>query len=198
MGDDRLNGFEVEIRGGRFIGQDISRVEDVEPLVLHSAEIEVAHRDDVEHAEIILAAIGFLVPAHRALQRVHRPGGARGVAPVDMDAEIDVFTGHRGEGIAQHVIFAGAEREEIGGLLVGVDPFRVMAPARKVARGARGAIGEEDREFVLRADHPYAEGTHHVRTVRIEGDAAEAFGLALGAEPPAREIETRQRGVGFR
>ncbi|MEO0642995.1 MAG: CTP synthetase, partial [Pseudomonadota bacterium] len=43
----------------------IGRVEHVEPFILHRSEIEIAHRNDVEHAEIISALEpmhGILVP----------------------------------------------------------------------------------------------------------------------------------------
>ena len=54
--DDPFDALVVEVGGGRGIGQQQRRIEDVEALVLHRAGVEVAHRDDHEQVEVILAA----------------------------------------------------------------------------------------------------------------------------------------------
>ena len=77
VGDDALDALVVHVGGGRRVGQQERGVEDVQPLVLHGPEVEVAHGDDHEQVEVVLAAEGLLVPLHRALQRVHGVGGAR-------------------------------------------------------------------------------------------------------------------------
>ena len=105
--DDALDGFEVCIGGRVLVRQHIGRVEDVQPLVLHGAEIEVADGHDVEHAQIIFPAICVLVPFHGTLQAVHRPGRAVGIALVDMDRQVDGPATHCGELVAMDVIVAG-------------------------------------------------------------------------------------------
>ena len=70
--DDRLDVGVVGVGRGLGQGEHVLVVEDVEALVLHRAHVEVGHGDDVEHVEVVFAAEGLLVPAHRALQRVHR------------------------------------------------------------------------------------------------------------------------------
>ena len=85
--DDRLDIGEVGVGRGLLVGQHVFVVEDVEALVLHRAHVEVGHGDDVEDVEVVFAAELLLVPAHRALQRVHRVGGARLLAVLDIDAE---------------------------------------------------------------------------------------------------------------
>ena len=92
MRDDR---FDVEIIGvgcGFGARENIFVVEDVETLVLHRAHIEIRHRDDVENVEIVFAAKGFLVPAHRPDQGVQRVTGAVFLAPLDINAQIDFST----------------------------------------------------------------------------------------------------------
>ena len=64
-------------------------VEDVEALVLHRAEIEGGDRHDHEDVEIVFAAICLFVPAHRALERIHRVGALRLVAMLDIDGQRD-------------------------------------------------------------------------------------------------------------
>ena len=54
-------------RGFRY-GENVFVVEDVEALVLHRAHGEVGDGDDVEHVEIIFAAIDEFVPAHGVIR----------------------------------------------------------------------------------------------------------------------------------
>jgi hypothetical protein len=71
VGDDALDHLVVAVGRGGGGGEDILRVEDVQPLVLHRAHVEVVHGHDVEHVEVVFAAVDLLVPAHRPLERVH-------------------------------------------------------------------------------------------------------------------------------
>jgi hypothetical protein len=86
MRDDRLDIGVVGVGRGVLVGQDVFVVEDVEALVLHRAHVEVGHGDDVEDVEIVFAPEHLLVPFHGALERVHRIGGARLLAVLDIDA----------------------------------------------------------------------------------------------------------------
>ena len=54
--------------------------------------IRKRNRDDVENVEIVFAAKGFLVPAHRPDQGVQRVTGAVFLAPLDINAQIDFST----------------------------------------------------------------------------------------------------------
>ena len=62
--DDPGDGVEITVGRGVGVGQDVARIEDVEPLVLHRAEVEIVDRDDVEQVEVIFAAVGAFVPRH--------------------------------------------------------------------------------------------------------------------------------------
>ena len=74
--DDGLDRDEVVVGRGLGRGQHVLVVEDVEALVLHRAHVEVGHGDDHEDVEIVFAAERLLVPAHRALERVHGVAGS--------------------------------------------------------------------------------------------------------------------------
>ena len=87
MGDDALDMGEVVVGRRVEVGQDVLVVEDVEALVLHRPHVEVRHRHDHEDVEIVFAAEGGLVPAHRPLQRIHRIGAARLLAVLAIDAQ---------------------------------------------------------------------------------------------------------------
>ena len=51
------------------------------------------------------------------------------------------------------------------------------------------------KRFAVRL-HPHPVAAEHVGAVGEEGDAAEALGLALGAQHPARRVEAHQLAVG--
>ena len=86
---DALDARVVVVGRGLGRGEQQPVVEDVEALVLHRAEIEGADRHDHEDVEIVFAAVFLLVPAHRALERIHRIGDLGFVAVLDIDAQID-------------------------------------------------------------------------------------------------------------
>src|SRR3546814_4252072 len=59
-------------------------------------------------------------------------------------------------------------------------------------------IGKQHRELCLARAHPHAPGRKHVGPVGEERDPAEALGLALRAQHPARGIKPFELGVGGR
>ena len=99
VGDHRLDALVVGVGGGLGARQHVAGIEDVEALVLHRAHVEVVDGDDHEAVEVVLAAVGLLVPFHRALQRVHGVGAAAFVAGADPDLQEDVAAGAGGEAI---------------------------------------------------------------------------------------------------
>ena len=90
VGNDAFDAVVVGVARGIGARQHELVVEDVEALVLHGPHVEVAHRDDVEHIEIVFAAKALLVPAHGALQGVHGPAAAVFLAGLDIDIERDL------------------------------------------------------------------------------------------------------------
>ena len=190
--DDR--GDRVVIRIGRSvgIGQDVAAVEDVQPLVLHRAEVEVVDRDDVEHVEIIFAAIDALVPRHRDLERGQRMLGLGQVAVAHPDAELHLAARHRREARAVGGQVAGDQREQVARLGVGIAPFGPVLAVGQVARRDRIAISQQHRKALLVGGHLDRIARQHVGTIGEEGDAAEPFRFALRAQIAARRIESHQ------
>ena len=111
------------------------------------------------------------------------------------DGEVDLAAGHGGEAVAVRFEVARDQGEQVGGLGERVFPFRPMPPAVALASRHRVAVGEQDREARLVGFHPHPIPAEHVGPVREEGDPAEAFGLALRAQHPARFVEAHQLGV---
>src|SRR6185295_3557680 len=83
---------------------------------------EVEHRHDHEHVEIVFAAERLLVPAHRALERIHGVAGAVFLAGLHIDAERDLAAGHGDEAVLDVAELAADQREQIGGLRPGIGP----------------------------------------------------------------------------
>ena len=71
-------------------------------------------------------------------------------------------------------------------------PDREMATVTGITGVTRRAVRQEDRVRRLVCRHVHREAAHHIRTVGIEGDAPEADGLALCAEPPSGHVQSRQ------
>ena len=197
VGDDALDPLIVQVGGRRRVGQQERRVEDVQPLVLHRPEIEVAHGDDHEQVEVVLAAECVLVPLHGALEGVHGVGGAVRHAGVDIDAQVDGPAAHGDQAVDQLVQLTGHQGEQVAGLGEGVVPDGEMTPARQVARLHQVAVGQQALEALGRLDAHRVTG-EHVGAVGEPGDLAEALGLALGAEAAAGHVEAVERLVVLR
>ena len=198
MRHDPGDAVEIAIGGGVDIGQDVARIEDVEPLVLHRAEIEIFDRHNVEQVEVILAAIGLLVPRHRLLETGHRVRGLGEVLVLDPDAKLDLAPAHRGETVSVHRQVARDHREQIGRLRERVVPLGPVRPVSAFAPCGFVAVGEQHRIGRFVGAHPHRIDAQHVGPVGVEGDPAEALALALGAENPARGVKPHQLAVGGR
>ena len=133
VGHHALDAFIVQVRRRLRVGQQQGRVEDVEALVLHGSEVEVAHGDDHEEVQVVLAAKGLLVPAHGPFQGVHGVGRPGRHARVDIDLQLHIPPARGDEAVGQFVQFAGHQGEEVAGLGEGIVPHRITAPVRSPA-----------------------------------------------------------------
>ena len=170
-------------------------VEDVEALVLHRAHVEGRDGDDHEDVQIVFAAIGYFIPPHRTLQRIHRIGDVRLIAVFDIDGQIHLAAGHGGEAVAQHAEVTCDQREEIARLLERIVPHREMFAAGKIAVVDQIAVRQQHGIFLFVRFDAGGVDRQIVGTVEEIGDAAEAFGFALRAEDVARFVETGERSV---
>ncbi len=142
MGDHGLDLGEIGIGCGVGRGQHVFVVEDVEAFVFHRAHVEVGDGDDHEDVEIVFAAERGLVPAHRALERIHRVAAAALLAGLDIDAQHHVAAGHGFEAILDMAEFAADHGEQIRWLGMRVVPDREMASARQVTAFGQIAVGQ--------------------------------------------------------
>ena len=195
VGDDGLDALIVAVGRRLRPSQDEFGVEDVEALVLHRAHVEVGNGGDVEDVEVVFKAVDLLVPLHGALEAVHGVGAAILVAAPDPDVQDDVAAGLGGEVVGDGDEVARDQRKEVGRLGVRVFPARPMPAVLALARAGRVAVGEQHRVARLVGRDGDGETRHHVRTVGEVGDAAEAFGLALGEEIAAGGVEAGELGV---
>ena len=196
MRDDGRDRVVIHVGRGLRIDQDVARVEDVEALVLHRAEVEIGDGDDVERVEVIFAAVDLLVPLHRRLERFHGVAGARNVALAHPDAELDRPAGAGDEAVAVAGEIAGDEREQVGGLGERVVPFGEVPLIGKIAAALVIAVRKQDRKACLVGGHPHPVAGQHVGPVGEGRDPPETLGLALRAEDSPRFVEAHQLGVG--
>ena len=98
-------------------------------------------------------------------------------------------------GILQHIQLRGHTGEEIGRLGIGVLPPGPVASLRFIPLPHGVAVGEQHRKLRLVRVEGAGEARHHIGAVRIEGDAPEPLGFALGEVAVLGAVEARELGV---
>src|SRR5262245_23851674 len=173
---------EALVAGGFRRGQHQGIVEDVEPLVLHRAHIEVGDGHDVEDVEIIFAPEALLVPTHGSLQRVHGPAATVLLAGLNVNLERNFATRGGAKFGGQVRQITANQREQVARLRIGIAPDRVVAlAARADAVFDRIAVGEQDRRLAALGLDARGVGRQHVGAIEEIGDAAKTLRLALCA-----------------
>ena len=195
MRHDALDSLVVVVGRGRWLGEHILRVEDVQALVLHRAHVEVVDGDDHVDVEVVLEPVGFLVPLHGCPKRCKGVLALVRVVGLYPDFEGDLSARRCRERAAMADQVACNQRKEIAGLAEGILPLNPVAPARKLALPDPVAVGEQHRvRCAIRFD-ARRESRHDVGPVQVIGDPSEAFRLALRTERVARRVEAHQLGV---
>jgi len=195
VADYLLDRPEVVVGGGFRNGQHVAGVEDVEPLVLHGAHVEIVHCHDHEQVQVVLPAEGLFVPAHRLLQ------GAEGVCafvPVpllDEDAQGHLPSAAGRETSLVAVQVAGYQGEQVTGFGERVVPDREVSAIRQIAVIHEVAVGEQHRTGFPVGDDGHRVDRQHIGPVREVGDGAESLGFALGAVHAPGTVEAFQEGV---
>mmetsp|Transcript_10786 Transcript_10786/g.25548 ORF Transcript_10786/g.25548 Transcript_10786/m.25548 type:complete len:550 (+) Transcript_10786:990-2639(+) len=183
VSDDALYPLVVRVGSGRWIGQDVRRVEDVESLVFHRSHVEGIDRDDIVEIEVVFQSVLVLVPLHGILEGFHGVLELVGILGVGVNVELDgALAGLRHVRIRNLPEIASNAAKQIGRLGVGIGPDCVVAVA--FFPGSlldQVSVGQQHRVLLLvglEADG-FKDG-HVVGTVRVVRDAAESHGLALG------------------
>ena len=197
MGNNRFNPLVSSVGRRLCTGQHGAGVENIEAFVLHGAHVEVVHRNDHEDVQIVFTTIGFFVPAHGLFQAVHGVLAFVDVLGLDVNAQRHGAISHGGERVFNAPQVARDQGKQVGRLFKRVFPGRPVAAVFIGAAGQRVTVGQQDRVAMLFGDHGSGERAHHVRAVKVIGDLAKAFGLALGAEHRAGLVQAFQRGIGF-
>ena len=185
----------IIIGRGIGIGEDVAAVEDIQPLILHRAEVEIVDRDDVEDVEVIFAAIDLFVPRHRGLERGQRMLGLGQIGRAHPDTEPYRASraGREVAAILRQV--ARHEREQVTGLGERIMPLRPMPPVGCRTAGDRIAVREQYRIARPVRGHSHAIFGQHVGTIGEEGDPPEPLRLALRAQIAARRVQPHQLRV---
>ncbi|GIX66006.1 uncharacterized protein BcabD6B2_54420 [Babesia caballi] len=189
VADHAHDGDELGVGGGVDVGQQQRRVEDVEALVLHGAEVESASADHVELVQVVLATVGLLVPLHGLQHALVGPLELSGVLGLGGNLDQDVASAHGAEGAAD-----GLQVRRLG---EGVNELRKVLGAVDAAVDLVAVGQEHGVELLVRA-HAHPEAAEHVGAVQEEGDAAEPVRLALGGEEVAVLVQAGELQVGGR
>ena len=198
VADDGFHALEVGVGGGVLARQYRRGIEDVEALVLHGAHIEVANGHDHVDVEVVLQAKAGFVPLHRTLHRAHGERHLVLVCRHGPDFQRHLAAAGRGVAVFLGHQLAGDQREQVGRLAVRVHPFHPVALLVGLAFAHLVAVGQQHRVLLLVGDDGGSELGHHVRTVRVVGDLAEAFRLALGVQVATGRIQAVKAGIGYR
>ena len=144
--DHRLDVAVFVVGAAVRIGQQVLRIEDVEALVLHRAHVEVMRGDDVEHVQVVVAAVALLVPAHRALERIHRVVAA--VDHVGLGPDLQLHRAAVGGDVVALDLFqpTGDQREQVARLRVRIDEAGPVPAALQFAGTVGVAAGQQHRE----------------------------------------------------
>jgi hypothetical protein len=161
-----------------------------------SVAVEGGDGNDHKDIEIVFAAKSLFIPAHRALEAVHRVEAPVLFSGLHIYLERDLAAGHSGEAVFDVGKLATHEREQIGGLLERIVPHGEMpSGAGHVALGNEIAVGQQHRCFAFVGFDARGIDRHDVRPVKEIGDAAKALGFALGAIGLASAVQPHELRV---
>ncbi len=121
-------------------------------------------------------------------------GGVRLIAGFHMQAQRHLPPGCGAELIAHLREITSHQREEVRRLRVRVIPDRLMAircPRQRPGRHGV-AVAEQHREQLSLGFQSHPPAAEHIGAVRMEADAAEAFGFTLRGEHAATGVKTLQ------
>mmetsp|Transcript_54578 Transcript_54578/g.111376 ORF Transcript_54578/g.111376 Transcript_54578/m.111376 type:complete len:406 (-) Transcript_54578:763-1980(-) len=160
-----LDALEVGVRGGGGGREDARCVEYVEALVLHRAHVEVAHRHDVVHVQVVLQPKRVLVPLHRLLQALHSTVELVDVAVLRENLQLYLPPRHGGVRVLDRTEVPCDEGKEIRGLHEGVFPLRIVLTPVHVPLLDEIPVGEEDGVLLLVCLNPHLVLGHAVGAV---------------------------------
>ena len=197
MRNDSLDGLIVLIGCRLWLRQHITRVKDIEALVLHRAHIEIIYRHNLVHIQVILATIDLFIPAHRLFDGGHGVGALPLVLVLHVDMQGYLSPRRGAVGVAHPCQRSRHQGKEIRRLGEGIHPAGIMTPIGEFPHLCRITVGEQHR-----ITHPIRpeggrERCHDIRTIEVIGDPPKPLCLALGAEVPTRGIEPLKGRVLF-
>mmetsp|Transcript_33161 Transcript_33161/g.104861 ORF Transcript_33161/g.104861 Transcript_33161/m.104861 type:complete len:320 (+) Transcript_33161:1449-2408(+) len=196
--DHSLDSLVVAVCRSRRLGEHASGIEHVEPLVLHSAHVEVVDGNDVVDVKVVLEPEPLLVPLHRVLEALHRPVQLVHVRVLAEDLQRHLPARPGGEGVLDRAEVPGNDGEQVGGLRERILPFGEVPSLAHLPLAHQVPVGQEDRAGLLIRLDPHLVLGHDVRAVEHRGDAAEALSFALRAVHAGRLIEARKLSVVLR
>ena len=199
VGNDGFDPFKVDVGGGIAAGQHKLGVEDIQPFVFHRPHVEVAHRHNHVGVEVVFQPKGVFVPLHGFFQRQHGVVHFIEVLGADVNRQCHMFAAVGDVLIGLRHQLARHEGKQIRRFAVGVHPLDPVSFA-VFGQPCPHLVAVRQQHGILLAVGNQGGGElgHDVGAVKVIGDFAEAFGLALGVEIAAGRIQPHQRGIGRR
>ena len=123
--------------------------------------------------------------------------GREGFIPLlHMQAQGDLPARRRCVVITNLPEVSGHQGEQIGGLGEGVIPRDRMTISADGFLLNRIAIAQQHRAAAAAGLNPHLPAAQHIRTIRVQADAPESLGLALGAQQTTTGVQAFERTVG--
>ena len=185
----------VHIGRSGLVGQHVLGVEDVQALVLHGTHVEVAGGNNHEAFQVQRQSKAGLVPGHRGHEAVHCVFGLVQIAGAHKHLQQVVFAGAAGNALLARHQLACHQGKQVGRLLVRVDPLGKVAAVFQRTAVHQIAVGQQHRVLGFVGTQRDRVAGHHIGAVQEVGDAAKAFGLALGEERFLADVQAGQLGV---
>ena len=113
MADDAFDTLVPRVSGGIRSRQHTGGVENIQPLVLHSAHVEAFHGNDHENIKIVFPPVVNFVPPHRVLQCRHGIVDFIDIMGLGENLQLDGSTTHRDKFIFNELQIAGHQRKQV-------------------------------------------------------------------------------------
>ena len=184
MGNHRFDSVVIIVSSGLRSSKDIAGVENIEPLVFHGSHIKIIDRYDHIAVKVIFPAINIFIPAHRLFEGAHGVIALAAVLLVHIDPQRHFPTGAGSKTVFNADEIAGHQCKQIARLSERIMPDCKVTAVRHFTLRREVAVGEQHRITVAIGNDCGGKERQNIGTVRIIGDGAKPFRLALSAEHP--------------
>ena len=158
----------------------------------------MTNRNNHIQIQIVFAAVGLLVPAHRIFQRLHRMSAFIDIVLLDKNLKFDLASTHGNEAIFDTFQLTRYQRKQVTRFGERVLPTNPMPVIIRFPVINFIAVGQQHRIANLISDQPGFILAHHIGTIEKVSDFSKTFGLALSTQHCAGLIKPFESRIVFR